>query len=131
MTRPDTHSARPARTVSTYGSSGNAQVRADSSEAALLVRARSSRYAVAAAACSASFLLRPVLAAYSSPRTQAWAVNVLAWSGPEDVITYSGTPALSSAVSSWRLVFQSRPAPWFATSLSRPSNRAWMTSDAT
>ena len=38
-------------------------------------------------------------------------MNVLAWSGPSSSMTYSGTPRLCSAASSWREVFQSRAAP--------------------
>ena len=47
----------------------------------------------------------------TTPATLASAVNVFSWSGPRSVTSYSGTPRSALAVSSWRLVFQSRPAP--------------------
>ena len=43
--------------------------------------------------------------------TRTWAVKVFMWSGPSSSMTYSGTPRPCSAASSWREVFQSRPAP--------------------
>ncbi len=63
--------------------------------------------------------------------TRTWAVKVLAWSGPSSVMTYSGTPELSWAVSSCRLVFQSRPAPMRAALRITGSKSRWTTSRAT
>ncbi len=45
------------------------------------------RNASSAAACSASFLLRPALAAKVSPPIRARAVKVFSWSGPVEDIT--------------------------------------------
>src|SRR4029079_15744012 len=67
--------------------------------------------ASSAAFCSASFLVRPTPEPRSRPATTAVAVNSLRWSGPSSAMRYSGTPRSVAAVSSWRLVFQSRPAP--------------------
>ena len=50
-------------------------------------RADNPCHAVSAAACSASFLLRPVQAANNSPFTDARAVKIFAWSGPTEVIS--------------------------------------------
>ena len=38
-------------------------------------------------------------------------MNVFMWSGPSSSMTYWGTPRSCSAQNSWRLVFQSSPAP--------------------
>ncbi len=87
----------------------------------------STRQAASAARCSASFLLRPSSPPYRSPATITQAVNVFAWSGPASSIRYSGTPRLSAAVSSWRLVFQSSAAPRPADSAISGSNSRWIT----
>ena len=71
----------------------------------------SERQACSAAFCSASFFVRPSPVPRSRPPTTAVAVNSLRWSGPSSAIRYSGTPRRCAAVSSCRLVFQSRPAP--------------------
>ena len=55
-------------------------------------------------------------------------MKVLAWSGPSSWMTYSGTPRLCSAASSWREVFQSRPAPMADAASMSGSNRRWTTS---
>ena len=80
--RPATQRSRPSRTVSTSGSSGTGSAQPVASARAAASRAESARHAVSAAACSASFLLRPVQAANSSPATWRRAVKVFSWSGP-------------------------------------------------
>ena len=50
--------------------------------------------------------------------------------GPDSETTYSGTPMPTEAVSSWRLVFQSSPAPRFEDSSISGSNRRCTSSSA-
>ena len=132
--------ARPRRTTSTSGSSGiRAVAEARRRVGARVDRRRRARRVGRGGLSSARRARQPAARPPSccarcpspstSPPTTAAAVKIFSWSGPSSVTRYSGTPSAAAAVSSCRLVFQSRPAPRVAELRISGSSR-WCTNVA-